>query len=76
MVEQVAFNYSVGGSNLPGPKTFDPFIIWGKGLTAIGEVTHLLNVWMMNPCEFKSHLVRPSDLRSEKRQQSVAVRII
>lgn len=29
-----------------------------KGLTAIGEVTHLLNVWMMNPCEFESHLVR------------------
>jgi hypothetical protein len=28
------------------------------GLTAIGEVTHLLNAWMMNPCEFKSHLVR------------------
>ena len=34
------------------------------GLTAIGEVTHLLNVWMMNPCEFESHLVRNNTLNT------------
>ena len=48
MVEPIAFDYSVGSSNLPG----------SIGLSAIGKVTHLLNVWMINPCEFESHLVR------------------
>lgn len=59
MVEQIAFNYSVGSSSLPGPIKTRRFGIQDiRGLTAIGEVTHLLNVWMMNPCEFESHLVR------------------
>lgn len=37
---------------------FESLYLHLKGLSAIGEVTRLLNVWMMNPCEFESHVVR------------------